>query len=121
MSGLLFDKVPDAYMSVKNSSINTEFFGNQKNFKFKEKRSTSSRVCIFKDKNGEFKIGSTIFQIQDIRIINIGKYHVDFQIESKTTNEFGMLRSAKIYSNKRGKYFKWKNNKYFLSKRHIVL
>ena len=121
MSGLLFNKVPDAYMSVKNNVINTCFNPTKnagKNFK---PRKSKKRHTFFYEENGEYKMASTVFQRQDIRIINVGKYHVDFQIESLKTQEFGMLRSAKLFTDKRGKYFEWKNNKYFISKRHVVL
>lgn len=110
---LLFNKIPDAYMTVKGG-INT--FYDKKEISTKNKK----RNVFFYQKDGEYRLASSVFRIQKIRIINVGKHHIDFQIESSKTKEFGILRSAKLFTDKRGKYFEWKNNKYFISKRSIV-
>ena len=118
---VLFNKIPDSYIGVKKAGINT-FFKHKKGKKFKVNTNKGKNRDIFSylDNSGEYQIASSVFKNPYIRIINLGKYHVDFQIESFKTGKFGMLRSAKL-TDKRGKYFEWKNNKYFISKRNIVL
>lgn len=52
------------------------------------------------------------FALRNLRIVNEGKNHVVFQIESKH-GHFGIERTAKIIRKKGRNYFVFKNKKYF--------
>jgi len=124
---LLYNKVPDAYITL--SSINTKSVISPKDVKSligKSKSKHRQRHMDFDEKN--WKLISCFQDNRSLRIVNIGKTFVTFQIEalrflkeiniyieSKNGN-FGIERSSSIV-NKHGKcFFIFKNKKIFLSK-----
>jgi len=64
-------------------------------------------------------IGKWVWRKKELRIVNIGKWIVEYQLSSKH-GAWGNLRTTKLIRKGKKIYFEHKNKKYYLKKANYV-
>ena len=115
-NGCLYNKIPEAYFTMPKTIVNTV---SKTNSTHKRKNPNRRLSVDFTDSKVRmltyfYKSGTSL------RVVNIGKHHVVFQLESKH-GDFGIERTAKIISKGKKTYFEFKNNKFILQNKMTVI